>query len=642
MSERITDSPDEFERLRRFALFHQGQFSLGLARVNEPRQRNEVISRLEETLRAEGVRAIHLDISNRHPENLRQALQASPEGRALLHKPLQAALLVTGMEHLIETAVVPGGRPPFAAALNAERDILRSALPIPVILFMTDMAMDRLDISAPDFFDWYSAAFHFQSTGLSAAHTEPATSPAPRETGSILHQESERTTRPAKKNLEELEILRRKLEHDPSKQPELATLLLVIGRIYASLPGFPDRQLAVSYLTQGARLFHQLKDDAREAESLLKLAEVYYWIDDYSNSAEHFKHALKHYTETGNLSKVAICQQRLGDVYIQLSETKQAEERYRQALRAYQKQKQKSGTAACIRSLGDVARLTGNLTSAERRYRAALPLYREQKDRVGEANCIQNIGDILLHQGQYRQAQILYSEALEIYQQVANQLGKANCLQGLGHAARLQGSLGEARERYTEAMEVYCAIGYRLGEAACIESLGDLARRREEFDESEKQYLEALSMYRSLRNKLGEANAYYGLGEMFFQKGEYETAGQSFRRAEAIYRKTEARLGEANTLAAQGAITLLNGQESAARQTLQRACQIYMNIGDRYSVAAQTGNYGWLLYEQGKTAEARPYLWRAAEYFTVLGLHEQAERHQRAGEVAQDVILRPK
>ncbi len=530
MSERITDSPDEFERLRRFALFHQGQFSLGLARVNEPRQRNEVISRLEEALKAEGVQAIHLDLSNRHPENLRQALQSTPEGRALLQKPRQAALVVTGMEHLIEATIAPGGRPPFAAALNAERDILRSTLPIPVVLFLTDLAMDRLDISAPDFFDWYSAAFHFQSTGLSAARAEPATS-------SILRQQPEDITRPAKKNLEELESLRKRIETDPARREELATLLFIIGRNYASLPGFSDRQLSVSYLKQGARLFHELKDEAREAACLSKLAEVYYWIDDYGQAIEHFQQALAYYNNVNDLPKAAACQQRLGDVYIQLSETKLAEQHYQQALNIYQERGQKSGAAACIRSLGDVARLTGNFSSAEHRYRAALPLYREQKDRLGEANCIQNMGDILLHQGQYRQAQIRYSEALEIYRKIANQLGKANCLQGLGHAARLQGSLGEAQERVAEAMEVYRAIGYRLGEAACLENLGDLARRREEYDESERYYLESLSAYRSLRNKLGEANAFYGLGELFFQKGENQTARQSFQRAEGIYRK---------------------------------------------------------------------------------------------------------
>jgi len=120
----------------------------------------------------------------------------------------------------------------------------------------------------------------------------------------------------------------------------------------------------------------------------------------------------------------------------------------------------------------------------------------------------------------------------------------------------------------------------------------------------------------------------------FFLKENYKTAGDFFQRAQNRYREAEARLGEANTLAAQGAIVLLTGQNQAARQALQHACRMYLEIGDRYSVAAQTGNYGWLLYEKGKFAEARPYLWRAAEYFTVLRLHEQAERHQKAGERA--------
>ena len=35
-----TDSPGEFERLRRFILYHLGGFTLGLVRVNDPRQRD--------------------------------------------------------------------------------------------------------------------------------------------------------------------------------------------------------------------------------------------------------------------------------------------------------------------------------------------------------------------------------------------------------------------------------------------------------------------------------------------------------------------------------------------------------------------------------------------------------------------------
>src|SRR3972149_10966572 len=175
MNDSKTTSPDEFERPARFAKYHQGQFSLGMVRVNDPRQRNEILSRIRDTLTGDGIKFVPLDLSNRHPDSLRQALQHNAEGRTLLQKPMRAALAVTGMEHLLEATVVPGGRPPFAAALNAERDLLRSILPIPVLLFMTDMAMDRLDISAPDFFDWYSSTFQFQATGLVA--TRPKTPP---------------------------------------------------------------------------------------------------------------------------------------------------------------------------------------------------------------------------------------------------------------------------------------------------------------------------------------------------------------------------------------------------------------------------------------------------------------------------------
>jgi tetratricopeptide (TPR) repeat protein len=609
----------------RFTLYHQGQFTLGLARVNDPRQRNEIVSRLKEGLFQKGLRLVHLDISNRHPESLRQALQHHPDGRLLLQKPVRAVLAITGMEHLIEETIVSGGRPPFAAALNAERDILRSTLPVPVILFMTDIAMDRLDMSAPDFFDWYSSSFHFQSTSLAAPRAESPSNRVPRQL----------IVPPAKseKSLEQMELERRRLSEDSAvDRPLLAKVLLETGMFYAALPGFSDRQLAVSYLNQASILFRELKDTPGEATALARLAEVYYWIDDYEQAAVQFLRAVELYRKVDDQLNEAACLQHLGDVYIQISEMQAAGQRYRDALNLYRKWKHNAGASACVRSLGDVARLTGDYTTAERRYRAALPLYRQLQDRLGEANCVQSVGDIMLHQGEYRRAQIRYREALDIYSEIANQLGEANCLQGLGHIARLQGDLTTARNRYNDALEVYRAIGYRLGEAGCIESLGDLCRRREDYESGEKYYMEALSIYRSLHNRLGEANSYYGLGEMFFQKGNYETAGQFFRRAEAIYRKAEARLGEANTLAARGAIALMSDDVVTAGETLQKACSMYMDIGDRYSIAAQTGNYGWLLYEKGKLKEAQLFLLRAAEYFTVLGLHDQAERHQRAGE----------
>ncbi len=622
---------DEFERVKRFIEYQQGQFSLGLVRINDPRQRNEIIQTLEKTLKENGTRLFQLDLSNRHPANLREALNATAEGRRLLQSPRHAALVLTGMEHLIENTSSEG-RPAFAAALNAERDLLRSGLPLPVLLFMTDLAMDRLDINAPDFFDWYSATFHFHPQGLSAARTEAAAPGLP-------HQPPTSSIKKRQK-MEMLEKARKELSvQGETAYPVLSNILMEIGDYYASLPGFADRQLAISYFRQAAHIYKHLKRPTHEADALTRLAEVHYWIDDYTQSGEYYTLAIDIYHAAHKKNEEAACLQKMGDVHLQLTEMPIAEKCYQNALETYREIGDLSGIAACIRSLGDIARLTGDYPLADKRYRSAAPIFKRAEDPLGIANCIQSMGDILLQQGEYRRAQLRYQEALLQYTKIDNALGRADCQQGLGHILRLQGDLLNARKHYGEAMASYRAIGHRLGEAGCIESIGDLCRRLEDYACSEKEYMEALSIYRSLHNRLGEANSFYGLGEMFLQKEEPDTALQFFLRAEALYKKAGARLGEANTLVGQGQINLLRREIEAAKKMLEQANHLYLQIGDRYSIAAQTGNYGWLMNRVGEPRLARYYFLRAAELFTALGQQEQAERHLQAASSKKNAEL---
>jgi tetratricopeptide (TPR) repeat protein len=628
--EKKTAPIDEFERLRRFAEYHQGQFSLGMVRVNDPRKRNEIVQNLGQSLKQNGIQLFHLDLSNRHPVNLREALNASAEGRRILQSPRKTALAITGMEHLIETTT-PTGRPAFAAALNAERDLLRNGLPMPVLLFMTDLAMDRLDINAPDFFDWYSATFHFLPHGLSAARSETAVAGLP-------HQPPT-TSLKQRQKLEMLEKARKELASQPKPSLILPNILMEIGEIYASLPGFADRQLATSYLKQAAQLYTEMEQTLKQAEAVARLAEVYYWIDNYDQSAIHYAQAIELYQAEKHAKEQAACLQKKGDVHLQLGELPTADECYQQALDIYRELGNLSGIAACIRSRGDFARLIGDYTLAENRYRSAAPIFKRAQDPLGIANCIQSMGDILLQQGEYRRAQLRYQEALPQYIQIENALGQADCLQGLGHALRLQGDLLSARKYYGKALDSYRALGHRLGEASCIESIADLCRRLEDYAGSEREYMEALSIYRALHNRLGEANTFYGLGEMFLRKDERDTALQFILRAEAIYKKSGAQLGQANTLVAQGQINLLDGKLDQAIEMLDQANQLYLKIGDRYSIAAQTGNYGWLMQRIEQPTLAKHYFLRSAELFTALGLEEQTERHLQA---ANDRPIPPK
>ena len=258
------EQPNNYDRLRRFILYHLGGFTLGLVRVNDPHQRDGVIASLIDNLIADGARLIRVDVANRFPENLRQAIRDDPDARVALetdHK--HAALAIAGMEHLIEAEAHESGRPPFAAALNAERDALPQALPVPLILFLTDHAMDRLDLAAPDFFDWYSGIFRFRPV-----HGPEAPAPSMQQVAEPPPSYS--TTLSSEAFAARLDLLeeRRAELARTGERLRLAQVLKEIGDLYAGLPEYHHREAAMSYLKQAREIFHEESQKSDEAAVL--------------------------------------------------------------------------------------------------------------------------------------------------------------------------------------------------------------------------------------------------------------------------------------------------------------------------------------------------------------------------------------
>ncbi|HEY4691180.1 MAG TPA: tetratricopeptide repeat protein [Anaerolineae bacterium] len=416
-----TNAPDEFERLRRFILYHLGGFTLGLVRVNDPRQRDGVIASLAEALAAAAARLVRVDLANRYPGGLRNALRNDPDARAALQDPARAALALVGLEHLIEAEPDETGRPPFAAALNVERDALHAALPLPIILFLTDHAMDRLDLAAPDFFDWYSGVFRLRPAGAPELTTASrlAEPRQPYETGSL-------SPGTRQERLDFLEDRRAELAQQagPEARLRLAQVLKEMGELYAGLPEFHNRQLAVPSLKQAAEIFREEGHKSDEAGALETLGGVCYWIDDYKQSRRRYEAALPLYREIGS---------RLGE-------------------------------ANCIRSLGDVHVQLSEYALARQRYEAALPLYREIGDRLGEANCIQSLGDVHVRLSEYALARQRYEAALPLYREIGSRLGEANTYTAFGDLSLAEEDFTAARERFEQALPIYREIGARLGQ----------------------------------------------------------------------------------------------------------------------------------------------------------------------------------
>jgi len=225
----------EFERLRRFVAYHAGDFTLGLVRVNDPRRRDGLVTALADALARDGVRMVRLDFSGRHPDSLLDALrrdpqvQVAPDGRA--------ALAIVGLDHLIETQPADRRARPFSVALNLERDAFRTEFRLPITLWLTDHAMDRLFHHAPDFADWFSGVFRFTAQPRQATLREVPERPAPRE-----REPSPVSAQTALERIDLLEDRRAELEREgPAARPRLAEILREMGQVYAALPEFHNR-----------------------------------------------------------------------------------------------------------------------------------------------------------------------------------------------------------------------------------------------------------------------------------------------------------------------------------------------------------------------------------------------------------------
>jgi len=430
----ITDEqdPGEFDRLRRFILYHLGGFTLGLVRVNDPRQRDGVIASLTDALAADGARLIRVDVANRHPANLRDAIFGEPAAQAALkNDPQHTALAVVGLEHLVEAEARQAGRPPFAAALNLERDALPQAIPVPLILFLTDHAMDRLDLAAPDFFDWYSGIFRLRPAGAPALETAmPQTKQAAEPPPSYSTALSPDTL---SARLELLEERRMELERaGPEARPRLAQVLQEIGDLYAGLPEYKEWQNAVLPLRRAAEILHETGQKAQEAAVLERFGNVCYWINDWQQAIRRCETALSLYREICEASR---------------------SEAERTAARL--------GEANCISRLGDVHVQLDEYPQARQRYEAALPIYREIGDRLGEANCISRLGDVHVQLDEYPQARQRYEAALPIYREIGDRLGEANTLTAFGVVSLAEKDYGIARDWFEQALRIYREIGDR-------------------------------------------------------------------------------------------------------------------------------------------------------------------------------------
>jgi tetratricopeptide (TPR) repeat protein len=491
----------EFEKLKRFFLWHRGKFALGLVRVNNPRQRDGVIASLQDELSREGLKLIRLDFSHRQVRSLLRGLEGEGIRQRLDARPDGLALAITGLEGSAFLQSGDQSRPVLFAALNLEREAIVERFPLPITLWLTDVAMDRLAEHAPDFHDFYSALFVLPSPGPPPERVVEPEIKAPY----LRLPFSEALIAERMGILQgRIDELRRLGPTRPADILRLAQLLAEMADLYLASERAQDKTMAIPLLDEALRLCQELGERKGEADALAKIGEIRWWADQHEEARRRYEEALPIFREIGD---------RLGE-------------------------------ANTIRALGHVHMALAEYGEARGLYQEALPIYREIGDRLGEANTIRSLGDVHRMLDEYGEARARYQEALPIYREIGHRLGEANTIKSLGDVHRMLAEYGEARARYQEALPIYREIGNRLGEANTIQALGDLHRSQKEYALALARYEEAIAIYQGIGDRYSIAQTLWRVGRVWAEQREIQRATEAFRKAEAIFREIGVRYWE--------------------------------------------------------------------------------------------------
>ncbi|NEO45275.1 MAG: tetratricopeptide repeat protein [Moorea sp. SIO4A3] len=240
------------------------------------------------------------------------------------------------------------------------------------------------------------------------------------------------------------------------------------------------------------------------AESLNKLAVIYWYLGRYDEAEPLYKQALEMRTQLlgDDHTDVATSLNNLGLLYWYLGRYDQAEALYQQALEIYQHLlgHYHPSVATSLNNLGLLYKSMRRYDQAEALYQQALEIYQEKlgHHHTDVATSLHNLGLLYKSMRRYDQAEPLYQQALEIYQE---KLGDdhpnvATSLNNLGTLYESMGRYDEAEPHYQQALEMRKQLlgHYHPWVASSLNNLGTLYESMGRYDEAEPLYQQALEI----------------------------------------------------------------------------------------------------------------------------------------------------
>jgi tetratricopeptide (TPR) repeat protein len=435
---------DRLERVVRWS----DEFALAFAKCNSPVQRQEMSQALLSRLGDKKVLEIQLD------QPIVSLLDEVTARWDSAHPP--DAVFVYGLEHSINEQKEAS---PVLGRLNHDRDLLRRAIPAPLLIWLPDFALDCMARGAPDFWAWRSGVFEFP-TDRSLWQRDGAAALA--------------VAIPALVSLTEQE-----------KRVEIARVEELI-RTARSVP----RQGRRGQVMAGA-LFYQL-------------GVLHHSLGEWAKARDGYEQTLQIARELGDKRGLASSIHNLGTLQQDQGNLAEAARLFGESLQIKRELRNTRGVAYSLGQLGMLQQDQGNLAQAARLYEESLRIHRELGDRNGIAFGLHHLGTLQRDQGDLGAAIRLQEESLQIYRELGDKRGIASSLDQLGMVREEQRKLTEAARFYEENLQINRELGDPSGIAISLGKFGLLLKQMNETKQALEKLVLAWTLFRDLRSPYTE------------------------------------------------------------------------------------------------------------------------------------------
>ena len=318
--------------------------------------------------------------------------------------------------------------------------------------------------------------------------------------------------------------------------------LLETGGTYWDQANYPQ---AGKYWKMVVAAFHQLKDQAHEAENLGRVATVSQKMGHYEEAIRTYQLALPLYRQLKNRVGEASCLIDIGSAYSDLGRYDEVSRFYAQAFSLCQELKKPKD----IVSIGRKYSTTEHYDEQLRTYKLALSRYRQLKDRDGEVDVLGDIGWVYWYLSDSQEALNYYRSTLSLYRQLKYRWGEAWTLGVMAEAYKQSHDYKEALHCSGTALSIYRQLKDRSGEAGMLREVGDVYMQSHDYKNALRYFDWSASIYGELKDLFSQMYTLIQLGEVYMVVGKDKETERCFDLAQSLARQYKDERAEAGVLA---------------------------------------------------------------------------------------------